>query len=67
MRRSRVEGLEAYARVLLHYLRKGRHFIEADGEDEFSVQAHLLDCLRSGMISAELRVEIEEALKKVEE
>ena len=68
MRRSRAEGLEAYARVLLHRLRKGEYFIEADGEDhQISVQAHLLDCLRSGMINAELRVEIEEALKKVEE
>jgi hypothetical protein len=67
MRRSRIEGLEAYARVLLHYLRKGWRFIEADGEDEVSVQAHLLDCLRSGITSVQLRLEIEEALKKVEE
>jgi hypothetical protein len=64
MRRYRTEGLEAYARVLLHRLRKGRHFINGDGEEDISVQAHLLDCLKLGMINAQLRLEIEEALKK---
>jgi len=64
MRRCRTEGLGAYARVLLHYLRKGRYFIEADGEDRISVQTHLLDCLKLGIANAQLRFEIEEALKK---
>ena len=66
MRRYRTEGLEAYARVLLHYLRKGRYFIRADGDEDehISVQAHLLDCLKLGIINAQLRLEIEEDLKK---
>ena len=64
MRRYRTEGLEAYARVLLHYLRKGMYFFPGDDEKEMSVKAHLLDCLKLGIANAQLRLEIEEALKK---
>ena len=67
MRHHSAEGLEAYARVLLHYLRKRMYLIRADGDEDqnISVQAHLLDCLKLGVANAQLRLEIEEALKKV--
>lgn len=59
----RVEGLEAYARVLLDHYRSGQYWIEGDGESEISVKAHLLELLKQ-LPNAETRFEIEEALKK---
>lgn len=58
-----VEGLESYARVLLARFRKGEFWIHGDDDREISVTAHLLDLLKQ-LTNAQLRGEIEEALKK---
>lgn len=60
---GRVEGLEAYARVLLEWYRKGKLWMYVTDEDEAPVEPMLLEALKQ-VEDPELRREIEEALKK---
>jgi hypothetical protein len=58
--KSRVNGLEAYARVLLYYLTHGKFWI-SDRDDEVSVEFLLLEALKT-VTDKDLRSQIEEAL-----
>lgn len=60
---GRIEGLEAYARVLLEWYRKGKFWMYVTDEDEAPVEPMLLEALKQ-VEDPELRREIEEALKK---
>jgi len=60
---GRIEGLEAYARVLLGWYRKGKLWMYVTDEDEAPVEPMLLEALKQ-VEDPELRREIEEALKK---
>jgi hypothetical protein len=59
--RSRVEGLEAYARVLLDWYTHGKLWFHVQSEDEASVEGLLLDSLKL-IADPDLRKRIEEAL-----
>jgi hypothetical protein len=59
--KARVEGHEAYARVLLDWYTLGKFWIEGSGEEELSVETLLLDALKT-VANSELRGRIEEAL-----
>ena len=60
--RSRVEGLEAYARVLLDWYTHGKFWFHVQGaEEEASVEGLLLDSLKV-VADPDLRKRIEEAL-----
>ncbi len=59
--RVRVEGYEAYARVLLDWFKHGKYWVEGPGEDDLSVKMLLLDAVKT-VGDAELRGQIEEAL-----
>jgi len=60
-------GVEAEARVLLAWLRKGKWFYYSSaGEEDQSVESRLLALLNQ-VEDEELRREIEEALKKLSE
>ena len=59
--RARVDGHEAYARVLLDWYTHGRFWIAGSGEEELSVETLLLDALKT-VADSELRGRIEEAL-----
>jgi hypothetical protein len=63
--RARVEGLEAYDRVLLDWYGHGKFWITGSGEDELSVETLLLDALKS-VGDPELRGRIEEALVELQ-
>jgi hypothetical protein len=59
--KTRVEGHEAYARVLLDWYTHGKIWITGSGEEEVSVETLLLDALKT-ISDPELRGQIEEAL-----
>ena len=59
--KARVEGIDAYARVLLDWYTHGKRFFHAVGEDEMPVEGLLLDALKA-ISDSELRRRIEEAL-----
>jgi hypothetical protein len=59
--KKRVEGHEAYARVLLDWYTHGKIWITGSGEEEVSVETLLLDALKT-ISDPELRGQIEEAL-----
>ena len=60
--RSRVEGLEAYARVLLDWYTHGKFWFHVQGEeDDVPVEGLLLDSLKV-VADSDLRKRIEEAL-----
>lgn len=60
---EKVEGLEAYARVLLEWYKKGKLWIDITDEDETPIEPMLLEALKC-VTDPELRREIEEALTK---
>jgi hypothetical protein len=62
MMEARFEGLEAYARVLLDWLRKGVYSVMTVDEDEVSVEYMLLQALKQ-VTDQELQTEVEGALK----
>ena len=59
--KTRVEGHEAYARVLLDWYTHGKIWITGSGEEEVSVETLLLDALKT-ISDPEMRGKIEEAL-----
>ena len=59
--RARVEGHEAYARVLLDWYMHDKYWVKGSGEEYLSVEALLLDALKT-IEDPELRGRIEEAL-----
>ena len=64
---GKVEGLEAYARVLLSWYRNGRLWMYVTDEDEAPIEPLLLSALKE-VSDPELRREIEEELSmKAEE
>ena len=58
--KSKVDGAEAYARVLLYYFTHGKFWI-SDRDDEVSVEVSLLDALKI-VTDKDLRSQIEQAL-----
>ena len=62
MMEARFEGLEAYARVLLDWLRKGVYSVMTVDEAEASIEYMLLQALKQ-VTDQELRREVEGALK----
>ena len=59
--RSRVDGVEAYARVLLDWLVHGKFWFNTLGEEDASVEGMLLESLKV-VADPELRRRIETAL-----
>jgi hypothetical protein len=59
--KARVEGVDAYANVLLDWYMHGKCFFHAVGEDEASVEGLLLEALKA-VTDSEMRRRIEEAL-----
>jgi hypothetical protein len=62
MAKARVQGLEAYARVLLSWYKDGRQWIPVSGGGEDHVETLLLHAL-TDVSNPRLRRSIEEALK----
>ena len=62
MAKARVQGLEAYARVLLSWYKNGKHLISVSDEGEAYVETLLLHAL-TDVANPRLRRSIEEALK----
>ena len=60
--KARVEGHEAYARVLLNWYAHRKFWVHVSEEEDLSVERLLLDALRT-VADSELRGQIEEALK----
>ena len=60
---SQNAAVEAEARVMLAWLREGKYWVSLGGKEETSTRGRLLQLL-SKVENAELRVEIEETLKK---
>jgi hypothetical protein len=60
-RKTRAEGFEAYARVLLEWYTKGKRFFRASGSERLSVEGLLLYALKD-VGDSNLRGMIEEAL-----
>jgi len=58
--KSRVEGFEAYARVLLDWYTHEKFWCSV-GDDEFSVESLLLDSLKV-VVDPDLRKQVEETL-----
>ena len=61
--RARVDGHEAYARVLLDWYMHDKFWVKGSGEEDLSVQTLLLDALKA-VGDPELRGRIEEALRE---
>ena len=59
--KTRVDGYEAYARVLLDWYTHGKFWIHVSNDDEVSVETLLLEALKM-VADADLRRRIEEAL-----
>jgi hypothetical protein len=59
--RTRVEGHEAYARVLLDWYTHGKFWISSSDDEDVSVETLLLDAVKT-VADPELRRQIEEAL-----
>ena len=60
---SKNEAAEAEARVTLSWLKEGKYWVNLRGKEETSTRGRLLQLLPK-VEDAELRVEIEENLKK---
>ena len=60
---AKNEAAEAEARVMLSWLKEGRYWVNLGGKEETSTRGRLLQLLPK-VEDAELRVEIEENLKK---
>jgi hypothetical protein len=58
--KSRIGGVEAYARVLLDWFLHDKFWID-DGKDDVSVELLLLDCLKT-VSDKNLQTQIKEAL-----
>jgi hypothetical protein len=58
---ARVGGWEAYARVLLDWYSHRKLWVHGPGDEELSVEALLLDCLKM-VADRDLRRRIEDAL-----
>jgi len=58
---GKVEGLEAYARVLLNWYAHGQRWLHVTDEDQAPIEPMLLSALKE-VSDPELRREIEEAL-----
>jgi len=58
---EKVEGLEAYARVLLNWYRNGKMWIDVTDEDEAPIEPMLLSALKE-VADPQLRQAIEEEL-----
>ncbi len=61
LRKTRAEGFEAYARVLLDWYQHGRYFFPVSGSERLSVEGLLLNVLKD-VGDPGLRGRIEEAL-----
>ncbi len=61
LRKTRAEGFEAYARVLLDWYQHGRYFFPISGNERLSVEGLLLNALKD-VGDPGLRGRIEEAL-----
>ena len=61
MAKTRSEGFEDYARVLINWHRKGQYWIRVTAENEVSVEHMLLNALKE-VANPELRREIRETL-----
>jgi hypothetical protein len=61
LRKTRAEGFEAYARVLLDWYQRGKYFFPVSGSERLSVEGLLLNALRD-VGDPGLRLRIEEAL-----
>jgi hypothetical protein len=59
--KSRVDGFEAYARVLLDWFVHGKFWFSTSGEEDVSVEGMLLDALKV-VADPDLRQKIENAL-----
>ena len=59
--KARVEGQEAYAKVLLNWYTHRRFYVDVSKEEDLSVEKLLLDALKT-VADADLRRQIEEAL-----
>jgi len=59
--KTRTEGHQAYARVLLDWYTHGKYWVDGPGEADLSVETLLLDALKT-VADHELRGQIEEAL-----
>ena len=60
---GKIEGFEAYARVLLDWYRNGKLWMYLTDEDEVPIEPMLLEALKQ-VADPKLRREIEEALTK---
>jgi hypothetical protein len=63
MAEARVQGSEAYARVLLNWYKNGKHLINVSDEGEAYVETLLLQAL-TNVADPQLRKEVQEALVK---
>lgn len=63
MSKARIQGLEAYARVLLNWYKNGKHLISVSDDGEAYVETLLLHAL-TDVANPKLRRSIEEALIK---
>lgn len=63
MAKTRVQGSEAYARVLLNWYRSGKQWISVSGEGEAYVETLLLQALKD-VADPQLRREVQETLVK---
>ena len=61
LRKTRAEGFEAYARVLLEWYQNGKYFFPVSGNQRLSVEGLLLNALKD-VSDPGLRGRIEEAL-----
>lgn len=60
---AKVENVEAEARIMLAWLKEGRYWVNLGGGAETSTRGRLL-LLLPNIVDANLRVDIEETLKK---
>jgi len=60
---AKTENVEAEARVMLAWLKEGRYWVNLSGGEETSTRGRLLQLLPN-VESADLRLDIEETLKK---
>lgn len=60
---AKTENVEAEARVMLAWLKEGKYWVNLGGGEETSTRGRLLQLLL-GVEDADLRLDIEETLKK---
>jgi len=58
--KTKTEGVNAHTRVLLYYFTHGKFWIQDGDEKEISVEAQLLEALKT--VNDDLRAQIEQAL-----